>query len=357
MIRTINRILADVMAERSLDWRTCYADIVSRPPDGRTVVCQCSDEAVLGDVRDRVLAKVGPDGRRIEFVALPAAGAALPGGLIAASSVADVRRTPAHAAELVTQIVYGDAVTPLREDGDWYLVRLDDGYIGWIRSWHLLEVSVERQAAFGASEKHREATNHATVLEGPDEGALPVTDLVIGTPVMASQCGRRGWRSVRLPDGKEGFTSSKSVEKTPVHKRISRERLSSTGLRFLGIPYIWGGTTPRGFDCSGLIQRVFRLDGLLLPRDADQQALIGLEKPDGRADPAIAAQNLATGDLIFFGKTTRQITHVALVLPENLFLHCYGQVRVGSLDPRSQIFDGELVANWQITRDVVSSCK
>jgi hypothetical protein len=358
MIKTINRILAEVMEERSLDWRTCFTAIVSRPPDGRTVVCECSDEAVLGDLRERVLQEVGEEGRRLEFVALPAASAGLPGpgGLIAASSVADVRRTPAHAAELVTQIVYGDAVTPLKESGDWYLVRLDDGYIGWIRSWHLFELSVEGQAAFSASARHRVAVNHAAILEGPGNGALPVTDLVIGTPLVSSPCGRRGWRAVRLPDGKEGFTESRSIEKTPVRKRISREQLSSTGMRFLGIPYIWGGTTPKGFDCSGLIQRIFRLGGRLLPRDADQQALYGLEKPAGGPDSASAVQKLATGDLIFFGKTASQITHVALILPENLFLHAYGQVKVGSLDPRSQLFDADLAGNWRITRDVLSPC-
>jgi cell wall-associated NlpC family hydrolase len=252
---------------------------------------------------------------------------------------------------LVTQIIYGDAVEPLKQEGDWFLVRLDDRYIGWIRSWHLSELSPSQQEDYVDRARHRVAVNHAVVLRDPDADALAVTDLVIGTPVDVRTCGRRGWRAVRLPDGKEGFVSTRSVEKTPVRKRISRKALSATGLRFLGIPYVWGGTTPKGFDCSGLIQRIFRLNGLVIPRDADQQSRFGKEKPAG------AAQGLAPGDLIFFGKTEGKITHVGMVLPEGLFLHAHGQVRVGSLDPRSQLYDAKLVNDWRTTRDVVSICE
>ena len=106
-----------------------------------------------------------------------------------------------------------------------------------------------------------------------------------------------------------------------------------------------------GFDCSGLMQRIYRLNGTLIPRDADQQALFGREKPPGDAD------DVATGDLIFFGKSSQQITHVGMVLSEGLFLHAYGQVRVGSLDSSSQLYEAQLVADWRITRDVVSYLK
>jgi cell wall-associated NlpC family hydrolase len=202
--------------------------------------------------------------------------------------------------------------------------------------------------------QHRVAVNHAAVLKSPETDALPVTDLVIGTAIGVCDCGRRGWRAVKLPDGKEGFIEARSVEKIRVGKRISRDKLSSTGLRFLGIPYIWGGTTPKGFDCSGLIQRVYRLNGAVVPRDADQQSGFGREKPVKTAE---AVQELTTGDLIFFGKTARQITHVAMYLSEHLFLHAFGQVRVGSLDPHSQLYEAQLVADWQNTRDFVSYIK
>jgi len=352
MIQEINRHLAEIMAERSLDWRSCYIDVTSQPPDGRSVVCQCSEPGVLDELQRRLRTAV--EGDWIEYVTLPPTEGELPAGLIATSSVADVRRAPDHASELVTQIVYGDAVEPLKQHGDWFLVRLDDGYIGWIRSWHLTELSLENQASYASGASHRVAANHAVVVESPTGDALPVTDLVVGTRLETADCGRRGWRAVRLPDGKEGFVAARSIEKIPVRKRISRDQLSATGLRFLGIPYIWGGTTPKGFDCSGLMQRIFRLNGVLIPRDADQQSRFGLEIPDKAAK---TGQNLRTGDLIFFGKSAQNITHVVMLLSEGLFLHAYGQVRVGSLDPRSQLYEAQLVAEWRITRDVVSHCE
>jgi cell wall-associated NlpC family hydrolase len=353
MIKAINRHLADILAERSLDWRSCYTNVVSQPPDGRTVVCECSDEAVLVELRAR-MAPVEADVGRLRYQALPGGPDAPPDSLIASSSVADVRRAPNHVSELVTQIIYGDAIKPLKEEGEWYLVRLDDGYIGWIRSWHLSDVSISKQKSYMDRAVHGVAVNHAAVLQSPEADALPVTDLVIGTAVAIADCGKRGWRAVELPDGKEGFVAARSVEKTRVGKRISRDRLSSTGLRFLGIPYIWGGTTPKGFDCSGLIQRIYRLNGAVVPRDADLQSRFGAEKP---ATSSKAVQELATGDLIFFGKTAQQITHVAMCLSENLFLHAFGQVRVGSFDPLSQLYEAKLVADWQVTRDFVSYCK
>jgi uncharacterized protein YgiM (DUF1202 family) len=347
MIQQINQQLAEILAERSLDWRSCYTNVFSRPPDGRTIVCECSDADVIAELRGRI--PPGPaDTAEIRYEALPSSAEALPAGLIASSSVADVRRAPTHASELVTQIVYGDAVEPLKQDGDWYLVRLDDGYIGWIRSWHLSEVSLEKQRIYADIARHRIAVNHAVVLRSPEGDSLAVTDLVIGTPVEVHGCGRRGWRAVRLPDGKEGFVPTRSVEKAPTVKRISRKALSATALRFLGIPYVWGGTTPKGFDCSGLMQRIFRLNGLVIPRDADQQSMFGQVKPVG------AAHDLSAGDLLFFGKTESKITHVAMVLPEGLFVHAHGQVHVGSLDPRSQLYEAKLINEWRITRDVVT---
>ena len=131
-------------------------------------------------------------------------------------------------------------------------------------------------------------------------------------------------------------------------RHVSRKSLAATGLKFLGVPYLWGGTTPKGFDCSGLVQRIYRLHGILLPRDSDQQAKFGEPKHVGRPEL------LETGDLLFFGKSETQITHVAIYLSVNRFLHAHGQVRIGSLDSRHPLYDGKLAKDWKISRNPLS---
>ncbi len=356
VLHGINETIEELRSSRGLDWRTCYTNVYLKPPDGRHLVCECSDTAMLDELSGRLRSR-GLIGDSVRFVDLPTDVDDLPVVLMAASSVADVRRFSNHASELITQIIYGDVVEPLKEDGEWYLVRMDDGYIGWIRSWHLVVVTPGAVKAYKESAKFRTSVNHAVVFQAPERDALPVTDLVIGTKLEINPCARRGWRSVRLPDGKEGFIVARDVEKNPVRMRTSRKQLSETGLRFLGIPYIWGGTTTKGFDCSGLVQRIYRLSGRVIPRDADMQSVYGTARTADPAHPLAAAQELSTGDLIFFGKSATQITHVAMYLSENLFLHAFGQVRVGSLDPASQLFESRLVAEWRISRDVLSSNK
>lgn len=124
-----------------------------------------------------------------------------------------------------------------------------------------------------------------------------------------------------------------------------RESLKNTALRFLGVPYLWGGTTPKGFDCSGLVQRVFRLNGILIPRDSDMQARFGRARTPGGAD------ELRGGELLFFGNSPAQITHVAISLSEGLFVHAHGQVRINALLPDHPLFDGRLTSGWRLVWD------
>ena len=102
----------------------------------------------------------------------------------------------------------------------------------------------------------------------------------------------------------------------------------------MGIPYLWGGNSSKGFDCSGFVQTVFRLMNVDLPRDASQMAEKGTEVP---LDDSL--ENLQIGDLLFFGKTMQRITHVALYLGNHLFIHAEGKVRINSLTPESKVYN------------------
>ncbi|UCG51890.1 MAG: C40 family peptidase [Candidatus Latescibacterota bacterium] len=347
MIKTLHDAVSEALSDRSLDWRSCFVRIHPEPPDGRTVVFECSDKGVLDDVRDRI-SKTGGESVSVSYVPLPDPQEPLPELLIASGSVADVRKGPSHAAELVTQSIYGERVEPLKREGDWLLVRLDDGYLGWVRSWHLKSLPIEKLDKFSSEARHRVRDNIIQVFEEPSERGLPACDAVVGTVLIARSCGKKGWREVVFPDDRRGFAKARSLERIPGRRRVSRDKLASTGLRFLGVPYLWGGNTPKGFDCSGLMQRIFKLHGALVPRDSDLQSRFGEEKPVGEIDA------LDTGDLLFFGKNKTQITHVAMYLSNGLFLHAHGHVRVSALDPSHTLFAGRLVGDWQITRDPLS---
>jgi len=288
--------------------------------------------------------RFGAEASQIEYVLLPNGGE-LPEKLIAASSVVDIRKEPGHTAELLSQSILGDAMTPLKQDGDWWLVKLHDGYIGWVRSWHLKPFSNDELQRFSAEARHRVIDNVIQIFEAPDEASYPVSDAVVGTSVLAKACGKRGWRSVRLADGRQGFVRARGIGPTPPGRRVTRDGLAATGMRFLGISYLWGGTTPKGFDCSGLMQCIYLLHGILIPRDSDMQARWGGLKPSN------AVATLNTGDLLFFGKSDDQISHVTMYLSDGLFLHAYGQVKVGALDSRHALFEAKLAGDWRCTRD------
>lgn len=330
--------LQAVLAERGLDGRTCFTSVYPEAPGGERLVLEAGNRDVAREVERRV------DSAGLRVRVLPD-DPALPGIMLANHSVVDVRRKPDHASELVSQAIHGDVLEPLKQEGDWYLVRMADRYIGWVRSWHLSAVTRSDVEAFLARARHRVSGTVIQVFEAPDERALPVTDAVVGTPVVAGPGGRRGWRHIELADGRKGFAPSKGIAAMPRGRRLSGEGLVATGMRFLGIPYLWGGTTPKGFDCSGLVQRIYRLHGLELPRDADMQARHGaLKDTDDFWD-------LETGDLLFFGKSGGRITHVAMYLSDALFLHASGHVRVASLSPAHKLYESRLVPEWRLTRD------
>jgi len=143
---------------------------------------------------------------------------------------------------------------------------------------------------------------------------------------------RPEWKRVRLPDGRRGWVQGGDLEPAPPpHPPALPDgaALAATALRFLGLPYLWGGTTPFGIDCSGLSQLVYRLHGHLLPRDADlQHAHAGLHSVDRAV--------LLSGDLVFFGPDEKSTTHVGIALDRDRFVSAttyrVPTVRVDRLD-------------------------
>lgn len=281
------------------------------------------------------------DGHRIRF---ELAGSKSGTSLLAVSSVADLRREPEHSSELISQAIMGETMVCLEERGDWYFVRMEDDYHGWVRSWSVRETSISNIDRFRASVNAMVRASVGYVLAKPEPGSIPLSDVTAGTLLAAGeQTG--GYTSVRLPGGKEGFIAADNLCSIPAGKTDGK-RITDLAKHFLGIPYIWGGTSAKGFDCSGLVKRVFSMEGVSMPRDADQQsergALIPLDDI-GSAEKA---------DLLYFGEGGK-ITHVAIALGEGKFIHAYGDVRINSFVETDSLFEEKLAVKLLFGRSIL----
>ena len=227
-----------------------------------------------------------------------------PAVAIVRRDLADVRAAPSADAELVDQSHYGENVAVLGERDDWRYVQGPDQYFGWV---HLDDL-----ALFTAYvERHVVAVLLADVRDAPRGDAEVIARLPAGTSVPATVASPDTWRELHLgPGWRTGYVAMSELADVRAlpHRYPTADDYLKTAETFIGVPYLWGGTTALGLDCSGLVQQVYRLNGVALPRDADQQAMLGRRVEEARA-----------GDLMFFG--TQSVTHVALATSATEFIH------------------------------------
>ncbi|GAC1650962.1 MAG: C40 family peptidase [Herpetosiphon sp.] len=257
-------------------------------------------------------------------------------------AVVDVRSEPTMHSEQLSQVLLGEAIEVLRCKGDWSFVRLADGYLGWAASAGLWRCD---QATAITSRNQQTHVVRTPFLPCFRTSECRPSQQVLLLPFGAGICVQAlsgEIATVRLPDGQTGYVAAAGLL-----DRGAVPPMTAAGVRtvlgwlegMIGGPYLWGGRTPWGYDCSGLVQVVFGIIGLQLPRDADQQATAG---------NAVAADEVCYGDLLFFDTRAQrpeqgepQITHVAIALDGDLFIHAAGNLgglMKGSLNPHSPLF-------------------
>lgn len=352
LFKILSETVSGLERTLDLDWRNSYVNIF--PAASGRIVLEVSRREVVNELLDGLegfsIRRSTPG--NVELVSDSAGtvdvrllGAGGETALWVISSVADLRRVPDHSGELLSQAIMGEELQLLKEAGDWYLVRLRDDYHGWVRSWYLAEASPATVRSYFRKAGRMVRANVANVLSNPDPTSLPVSDIVAGTRIVALE--RAGaFRHVTLPGGKEGFMLEDDLGEAPARKP-DRDRLMERAKRFLGIPYLWGGTSAKGFDCSGLVQRVYRMEGVELPRDSDMQSAVG------RLIGRDAVRTTRPGDLLFFGKS-ESIDHVSICLKPDGFLHAYGDVRIGSLDPGDGNYEEKLAESLLFARSILA---
>jgi hypothetical protein len=217
-----------------------------------------------------------------------------------------LRSAPTHKSEMVSQILFGERFSIIESSGRWLRIEtFFDHYSGWVDSFH-----------GGYSSWH-------------DEGS----GIITGQEIV---CTREDGSLMRLFPGSElfGLNDDMSAFTIGQHTYRLKEAQASllrphasvmeTALLFLNAPYLWGGRTPAGTDCSGLAQTVYKIHGIALPRDAAQQAEQGLTiNFFSDANP---------GDMLFFSTDTDNISHTGILLDKKIIIHASGMVRRDRVD-------------------------
>ncbi len=267
-------------------------------------------------------------------------------------SVANLRGAPKHSAELVNQMLLGSSVTLLKNRENWFYGQVDDGYIGWLSEGSVVRVDSSALAEFQKGDLVRYIGWVGKIRSKPDDNSPPISEIVLGGVLRRKEeqkesAEKTGWTLVSMPDGREGFLPTHFLSTSVPSPTVAGAgaRLIATAERFLGVPYLWGGASVHGFDCSGFTQIVFAQNGIPLLRDASQQTREGVavEIDDD-------FKNLQAGDLLFFGESAEKITHVAISMAGARFIHASDYVRINSLDPDDEDYAQSRARTLQFAR-------
>jgi len=211
-------------------------------------------------------------------------------------SIVPCRKEPAHRSEMVTQLLFGEHFTVLAETEDWLHIKTAfDNYECWISNKQFLPI---KPATFEMLEKARQPLSPEPVQLVQHKNSGTFLTIVLGTTLPFL----RG-RSLTLENQNYEFTGEHVL---PDPLKISRNKLVSTAQLFLNAPYLWGGRTLFGIDCSGFTQMIFKLNGFKLLRDAWQQAEMG--------EALSFVEESKPGDLAFFDNEDVKITHCGFII-------------------------------------------
>jgi len=246
-------------------------------------------------------------------------------------SIIPMRSEAADQSEMVNQVIFGEHFKVLEMRKKWSKIRLaHDSYEGWIcnKQWIEIEEDIYKQL-------DKEVATIST----------DILDIITKThhqPIVIGSI---------LPSYKSGHALINNdmyqFDGLSTPGFIKKDKLVENALIYLNTPYLWGGRSPLGIDCSGLTQMVYRLQGIDLPRDAYQQAEVGTTLS--------FVEESEPGDLAFFDNTDGRITHVGIILEENHIIHASGKVRIDRIDQQG-IFNTETGNHTHKLRLIKSIC-
>jgi hypothetical protein len=231
---------------------------------------------------------------------------------ISSLSIIPARAEPDDRSEMTTQILFGEAFTILEEQEKWIKIyTANDHYECWIGRKQILPLS-EQSFRLMANVQFPLVADLIDLIAEPRGGSFPV---VIGSQLPNYSNGKL------FLENEEFFFDGNCIIPETIP---DRNKLLETAFMFINAPYLWGGRSPFGIDCSGFTQMTYRMNGIQLPRDAKDQALLGR--------PLSFLEESQPGDLAFFDNEEGKIIHVGIILANHRIIHASGNVRIDFLD-------------------------
>lgn len=251
--------------------------------------------------------------------------------------ITDIRIAPDFKSERLSQALLGTPIEIREVQKEYAKIALREGYTGWSRIDHLTQVAYGLWRKYVAGPKAVVKSEVVVVGDNTGQSTEPIR-ILFGTELVISTKGR--YTTFSIPNGPTARVGKDHLIFRNKKKSgsVTGKTLVATACRFLGVPYLWGGISPLGFDCSGLVQTVCRFHGLEVPRDSKDQRTVGY---------SVERDELQEGDLLFFPG------HVAVSCGKTELVHASasrGMVVIDSFNPKAANFRPDLDEKYEFAR-------
>jgi beta-lactamase class A len=258
---------------------------------------------------------------------------------IVIKGIAPIMLKPEKCSEQADEVLYGMTLEVLKNDNQWLYIKTHYGYEGYIEKAHLM---IDEKGIWEGIDKHFIIAGFADVMTEPRYSAGRMLTIPRGSYAALAEEEEEQWIKLLLPTGDTGWVRKEALLKRENHIGTAlRQAIVDTALLYLGTQYRWGGKSPEGIDCSGLSSMAYMLNGIVIPRDSDDQ-MNYMKKVERRKSKP--------GDLLFFPG------HVALYIGEDKFVHATGAsagVTINSLNKDSKLYRKDLDEKYICTGTVL----
>jgi len=264
------------------------------------------------------------------------------------NSVGNLRGKPSHSSELVSQTLFGTRVKVLKKEEEWYLIQTPDEYISWIDHGGISIMNEEDYKSYYKN-SYVYSSIQGFAYNSIDKESI-VSDLVVGSILNVTDT-KGDFYKIEYPDKRIGWVNKNDVSPIFDSNDYLGLDIIKNSKKFIGVPYLWGGTSSKGFDCSGFTKTIYLMNGLVLPRDASQQINEGL-----LVDYERNWDSLKEGDLMFFGyyrDGRRRIDHVAIWIGDGKFIQASKNVRINSVYSDDPLYDKYHMEKYMESRRII----